>query len=44
MLFENNFPRGPFFLRSIVPVQVWFLDDAQNNEQFKKLQKRGAHI
>ena len=54
MLLEKNdnvfspwgsvFPRGPFFLRSRVQVQVRFWDDAQNDEQFQKIQKQGAHI
>ena len=34
------FPRSPFFLRSWVPVRVRFFDDAQNDEQFHKLQNR----
>ena len=45
ILFEKNgkvfnpwgpvFPMSPFFLGSWVPVQVQFLDDAQNDEQFQ---------
>ena len=38
------FPRSPFFLRSRVQVWVRFWDDAQNDEQFQKIQKQGAHI
>ena len=38
------FPRSPLFLRSWVPVRVRFLDDAQNDKQFQKLQKKSTHI
>ena len=38
------FPRGPFFLRPMVQVRVRFWDDAQNDEQFQKIQKQGIHI
>ena len=38
------FPRGPFFLKSRVRVRVRFWDDAQNDEQFQKLRKQGAHM
>ena len=34
------FPRSALFFRSWVPVRVRFLDDAQNDEQFQKLQKK----
>ena len=33
-----------FFLRSSVRLRIRFLDDAQNNEQFQKIQKQSAHI
>ena len=39
-----RFVEDPFFLSSRARVRVRFLDGAQNDEQFQKLQEQGEHI